>query len=44
MLVEMRRVLKNKGLLKKGDKVILTYGDVANISGGTNTLRIIEVS
>ncbi len=37
-------ILKEKGLLEKNDKVILTYGDVANISGGTNTLRIIEVN
>lgn len=35
--------LRELGLLKKGDRVILTHGDLAGIHGKTNTMKIMEV-
>lgn len=35
--------LKEQNLLSKGDKVIVTQGDIMDIVGSTNLLRIIEV-
>lgn len=37
-------LLKQKGLVDKGDKIIITCGDVANLVGGTNNMRIAVVS
>lgn len=36
-------ILKQKGLVDKGDRVVITCGDIANLSGGTNNMRIITV-
>ncbi len=36
-------MLMEKGVVKAGDKVIVTKGDYVNVNGGTNTLKIIEV-
>lgn len=33
-------ILRAKGLVNKGDRIVITYGDIANSSGGTNNLRI----
>ncbi|MFV0575157.1 MAG: pyruvate kinase [Vibrio sp.] len=35
--------LKQKGLLHSGDKVIITQGDVMDLVGSTNCMRIIDV-
>ena len=35
--------LKNRGIVKDGDQVVLTKGDYANRSGGTNALKIATV-
>ncbi|MGH8556659.1 MAG: pyruvate kinase alpha/beta domain-containing protein [Methylococcales bacterium] len=35
--------LEARGLVSKGDQVILTKGDFAGIQGGTNSLKIIRV-
>lgn len=35
--------LENKGLVKKGDLVILTKGDAMGIHGGTNAMKILTV-
>ncbi|WP_172807558.1 pyruvate kinase [Endozoicomonas ascidiicola] len=37
-------VLKERGLLSAGDKIILTKGESQEIEGGTNTMQIIRVS
>ena len=37
-------VLKERGLLQAGDKIILTKGESQEIEGGTNTMQIIYVS
>ena len=48
---KMDKVLKNaiamlldQGLLKPGDRVLLTMGDRLSNQGGTNTMRLIQVS
>ena len=41
-----RRILKclqDKGLAKKGDKFIITKGDLAGIEGGTNALKVVTL-
>lgn len=35
--------LEKHGLLRKGEKVLITYGDLLKTTGGTNTLKILEV-
>ena len=35
--------LQARGIVKEGDLVIISKGDVANVVGGTNTLKIVEV-
>ncbi len=35
--------LKEKGLVKSGDSIILTYGDEMEKVGATNTLKIVDV-
>ena len=37
------RLMHEAGLLKEGDRVILTKGDMAGIHGKTNTMKIVEV-
>ncbi|WP_419835858.1 pyruvate kinase [Endozoicomonas atrinae] len=37
-------VLKQRGLLEVGDKIILTKGESQEIEGGTNTMQIISVN
>lgn len=36
--------LKQRGFLKKRDRVLITYGDLLKKTGGTNTLKVLEVS
>lgn len=36
-------ILKEQGLLKKGDWIILTKGDYDNRGGGTNSMKILKV-
>lgn len=36
--------LKRRGVVRDGDLVIITKGDLAGIHGGTNSLKIVEVS
>lgn len=35
--------LKKHGVLRKGDCILITYGDLLKTTGGTNTLKILEV-
>ena len=37
-------MLLDQGLLKPGDRVLLTMGDRLSNQGGTNTMRLIQVS
>ena len=37
------RALEEAGVLSAGDLVLFTLGEMAGVSGGTNTLRILEV-
>ncbi|NRB37198.1 MAG: pyruvate kinase [Pseudomonadales bacterium] len=41
---EAIQILKQKGLVHKGDKIVITSGDIANKTGGTNNMRIAVVS
>jgi len=36
-------MLEEMGVVKAGDKVILTKGDYTSVNAGTNTLKIVEV-
>ncbi|MDP0588501.1 MAG: pyruvate kinase [Candidatus Endonucleobacter bathymodioli] len=36
--------LKNRALLSSGDKVILTKGEISEVEGGTNTLKILTIN
>jgi pyruvate kinase len=40
---ELLKLLKNKGLIKAGDRVIVTMGDKTGNQGGTNALRFVEL-
>jgi pyruvate kinase len=43
ILLEAEKRLVAAGILEKGDKVIITIGDPIGKSGGTNTMKILEV-
>jgi pyruvate kinase len=32
-----------RGLVKAGDEIILTLGELSGVSGGTNTMKLLEV-
>ena len=36
-------MLLGMGLVKNGDRVIITKGDYVSVNAGTNTLKIVEV-
>ena len=36
-------VLLKLGIAKKGDLVIITKGDLAGLSGGTNAMKVVTV-
>ena len=38
------RELTSRGLVKRGDRLILTMGELTGVSGGTNTMKILEVT
>jgi len=38
------RELTSRGLVKRGDQLILTMGELTGVSGGTNTMKILEVT
>ncbi len=38
------RELTARGHVKRGDQLILTMGELTGVSGGTNTMKILEVS
>jgi pyruvate kinase len=38
------RELKQHGVLRKGDRILITYGDLLKTTGCTNTLKILDVS
>jgi pyruvate kinase len=38
------RELSSRGLVKRGDQLILTMGELTGVSGGTNTMKILEVT
>jgi pyruvate kinase len=40
---ELLKLLKNRGLIKAGDRVIVTMGDKTGNQGGTNALRFVEL-
>lgn len=44
VLKEAEQKLKQSGVLQTGDKIIITIGDPIGKSGGTNTMKIVEVS
>ena len=35
--------LRSNGLVKDGDRIIITKGDFSGIGGGTNAMKIVEV-
>ncbi|EJE9921533.1 pyruvate kinase [Salmonella enterica] len=41
--MEVLRMLKERGLVKPGDRVIVTQGDILDLIGSTNTCRILTV-
>ena len=43
MKYDVIAALKEKGLVKSGDSIILTYGDEMEKVGATNTLKIVDV-
>ena len=43
MRYEAERKLVEEGVVKKGDLIVLSYGDIRGVSGGTNTLTIVRV-
>ncbi len=43
VLAEAEQKLVQSGLLEKGDRVVITIGDPIGKSGGTNTMKIVEV-
>jgi pyruvate kinase len=43
-LEEAIETLKKCAVLSAGDRIVATYGDHARLKGGTNTLKIIEVT
>jgi pyruvate kinase len=38
------RELTSRGYVKRGDQLILTMGELSGVSGGTNTMKILEVT
>jgi pyruvate kinase len=38
------RELTTRGYVKRGDQLILTMGELTGVSGGTNTMKILEVT
>ena len=40
---DLVEVLSKSGLVRDGDRVIITKGDLAGVQGGTNALKIVEV-
>jgi pyruvate kinase len=36
-------ILRKRGVLHKGDRILITYGDLLKTTGGTNTLKILQV-
>jgi pyruvate kinase len=38
------KALKARGVVKPGDKLIRTKGDLTGASGGTNSLKVITVT
>ncbi len=43
VLLEAEQKLLSLGILSKGDRIIITIGDPIGKSGGTNTMKILEV-
>ncbi|MEI7611532.1 MAG: pyruvate kinase [Betaproteobacteria bacterium] len=43
MRYDAEQKLLQAGVVKAGDLIVLTYGDVQGVSGGTNTLTIVRV-
>ena len=37
-------ILKERGLVEEGDKIVITSGDIVGVSGGTNNMRIVTVA
>jgi pyruvate kinase len=44
LYAEISRELSERGYVKRGDRLILTMGELTGVSGGTNTMKILEVS
>ena len=42
-LASAERVLLDKGVVKRGDLIVLTVGEPMGQAGGTNTLKIVRV-
>jgi pyruvate kinase len=38
------RELVARGYVERGDRIILTMGELTGVAGGTNTMKILEVS
>ena len=42
-MAQAERLLLEKGLVKRGDLIVLTVGEPMGQAGGTNTLKIVRV-
>jgi pyruvate kinase len=42
-LLQAERLLLDKGVVKRGDLIVLTVGEPMGQAGGTNTLKIVRV-
>ena len=43
LLAEAEQLLIDRGVVQKGDLIVLTIGEPIGCSGGTNTLKIVRV-
>ncbi|MDF3034794.1 MAG: pyk [Paucimonas sp.] len=43
VMMEAQRILLEKGLVKKGDMVVVTWGEPMGQTGGTNALKIMKI-
>lgn len=43
LLAEAEQLLINKGVVARGDLIVLTIGEPIGTAGGTNTLKIVRV-
>ena len=44
MYADIFRLLLDRGMVEKGDRIILTQGELSGVSGKTNAMKILEVN